>query len=236
MYIDIHAHILPNVDDGSKSMEESLSMLRMLKKQGVDAVALSPHFYPASETSVEEYKERTLAAYNRLCEAAKDFFPELYLGCEVYLFHGIATFENIQSLCIHNSKYILIELPYRSISSKTVNDIIELNLSRGLTPILAHIERYRHFEGFDRILSLISDGYALGQMNAYAPLRFKTRRIARRLIKDGYISFIASDSHSQDKNPPRIGEALKIIENKIGRSFSQKLRQNSEDILNEIRG
>lgn len=236
MYIDIHSHILPNVDDGSKSIEESLAMLKMLKKQDVSAVVLSPHFYPSAETSVEEYKDRTISSYKKLCNAAKDIFPELYLGSEVYYFSGMAMFENIKDLCIHNSKYILIELPYRKVSSRTVNDIIELNLSRGLVPILAHIERYRHFEGFNRILSLISNGYALGQMNAYTPLNFKTRRIAHKLIKGGYISFIASDSHSQDKNPPRIRESLSFIEKKIGRSFAENLRKNSFDILNEIRG
>ncbi len=236
MYIDLHTHILPNVDDGSKSIEESLEMLKMLKKQGVGAVVLSPHFYPYSETSIEGYKARTVSSYEKLCKAAKDIFPELYLGSEVYYFRGIALFENIKSLCIHNSKYILIELPYGAISQKTVNDIIELNLNCGLTPILAHIERYRHFKGFEHILSLISDGYALGQMNAYTPLHFKTRRIARKLIKGGYISFIASDSHSQNNNPPRIGESLSYIERKIGQGFAAQLRQNSFDILNEIRG
>lgn len=234
MYIDIHSHILPNVDDGSKSISESLRMLEMLKKQGVDTVTLTPHFYPAAELTVSEYKERVLSSYNRLKEAASGICENLFLGSEVYLFHGIATFSDIRELCINSSEYILVELPYRRISSRTVDDIIELNLSRGLTPILAHIERYSRFENYERLLSLISDGYALGQINAYSLLHFKTRRTACKLIKDGYVHLIASDAHSADENPPRIGEGLHFVEKKLGRSYAERLKSNCDNIYNKI--
>ena len=234
MYIDIHTHILPNVDDGSKSLSESLSLLQMLKNQGVNAAILTPHFYPALETSLEEYKERIDPKFEAFKEAAKDKFPEIYLGYEVHYFHGIATHADISGLCLGGSKYMLIELPYRRISSRTVNSIIELNLSRGIIPILAHIERYRKYEHFDRLLSLISEGYALGQINAYSLLHFKTRRFTRNLIKKGYVSFIASDTHSVEKIPPRIDEALAYVEKKLGKKTSDEIKRNHEDLYIKI--
>lgn len=234
MYIDFHTHILPAVDDGAKSFEESLKMLKMLKAQGVDAAALSPHFYPSLESSVEEYRERIVPVFEKFKEAVKDIYPELFLGCEVHLFHGISTFSALESLCIGESKYILIELPYRRISSKTVDDIIDLALSRKVVPILAHIERYRKYENYDRLLSLISEGYALGQINAYSLLRFKSRHAACRLIKDGYVSFIASDAHSADNNPPRIDEALRFVEKKFGVEVANKIKQNHNALYSEL--
>ena len=236
MYIDIHAHILPAVDDGAKNIDESLSLLKMLKAQNVGAVAASPHFYPRRENSVSEYKERILSAYQQLLKQKSDDMPEIYLGSEIHYFKGISLFSDIDKLCIGNSKYILIELPYRNISASMINEVVELNLNQELIPILAHIERYRGFQGFEQILKLISDGFALGQVNAYSLLEFKSRRFTIKLIKAGFVSFIASDCHSVDGFPPRIDEALKKIDKKCGSSVLETLKQNSQDLYNKIKG
>ncbi len=235
MYIDIHAHILPAVDDGAKNIDESLSLLRMLKKQNVGAVAVSPHFYPRKENSVVEYRARIEAAYSRLLEHADGSLPEIFLGCEVHFFSGMSHFSDIDKLCIGNSKYILIELPYRQITYSMANEIIELNLNHGLIPILAHIERYRNFRGFEHILRLISDGFALGQINAYSLMEVRARRTTRKLIKNGFVSFIASDCHSVDDIPPRIEEALKLVEKKLGGQILSELKANSEGLYNKIK-
>ena len=236
MYIDIHAHILPAVDDGAKNIDESLSLLRMLKKQNVDAVAVSPHFYPRRENSIDEYNARISCAYQKLLEYADNDIPEIYLGSEVHFFKGISKISDIQKLCIGNSNYILIEFPYRDISYSMISEIIDLNLNQGVIPILAHIERYRSFQGFEHILRLIQDGFALGQVNAYSLMEFKARRATKKLIKNGFVSFIASDCHSVDEIPPKIEEALKIIEKKFGSSVLSKIKADNEELYQKIRG
>ncbi len=236
MYIDIHAHILPSVDDGAKSTEEALQLLRMLKSQNTRAVSLSPHFYPATETSLEEYKSRINSSFEKLKAAKSDDLPELYLGSEVHYFNGISTFSEIDKLCMGNSHYILVELPYRAITARTLNEITELNLNRGLGVILAHIERYRRFDGYDALLKLISDGFAIGQVNAYSFLHMRTRRKALSLVKEGYVGLIASDCHSAEHNPPRIEEAISVIRKKLGNSYVHKLQVCSEKLYEEIKG
>ncbi len=236
MYIDIHAHILPAVDDGARNIDESLSLLKMLKKQNVDAVAVSPHFYPRRENSVSEYKARITAAYEHLLAKKSEDLPEVYLGSEVHFFKGISSFADIKQLCIGSSDYILIELPYKRISSAMANEIAELYLNHKLTPILAHIERYRKFEGYPHVLNLIESGFALGQVNAYSLLRFKTRRATLKLIKDGYANFIASDCHSTDKIPPRIDEALRLVNKKLGVETFKRLTANCKDLYKKIKG
>ncbi len=236
MYIDIHAHILPAVDDGAKNIDESLSLLRMLKKQNVDAVAVSPHFYPRRENSIEEYKARISHAYQRLLEYTDNDIPEIYLGSEVHFFKGISKFSDIRKLCIGNSNYILIEFPYRDISYSMASEIIDLYLNQGIIPILAHIERYRSFRGFEHILRLIRDGFALGQINAYSLMEFKARRATKKLIKNGFVSFIASDCHSVDEIPPKIEDALRIIEKKFEPSVLSKIKADNADLYQKIRG
>lgn len=236
MYIDIHAHILPAVDDGAKNIDESLSLLKMLKAQNVGAVAVSPHFYPRRENSVAEYKERICSSYERLISQKPADLPEVYLGCEVHYFKGISRFSDISQLSIGKSNYILIEFPYREITSSMANEIVELNLNHGLIPILAHIERYRGFAGFEHILKLIDDGFARGQVNAYSLLEFKARRTTLKLIKNGFVSFVASDCHSVDEIPPRIDEALRKIEKKCGQNVLKTLTQNSKELYNKIKG
>ncbi len=236
MYIDIHAHILPAVDDGAKNIDESLSLLKMLKSQKVGAVAVSPHFYPRRENSIAEYKERILNSYHRLISQKSDDLPEIYLGSEIHFFKGISRFSDISELCIGKSNYILIEFPYRAITPSMANEIAELNLNHGIIPILAHIERYRSFEGFEHILKLIDDGFALGQVNAYSLLELKARRATIRLIRDGFVSFVASDCHSVDEIPPQIEAALGRISKKCGEEKLKELLKNNQELYNKIKG
>lgn len=236
MYIDVHAHILPHVDDGAKNREESLAMLKMLKAQGVMAVAATPHFYASREKSFEEYLVRIESSYNALNAAKTEDLPEVHLGSEVHFFSGISSFGELAKLCIGNSKYILIELPYKKISDKTINEIVEISLSRGLVPILAHIERYRRFEGFDKVKKLIEEGFAIGQVNAYSFLRFKYRKSTLKLLRDGYAKLIAGDCHSPELNPPKIEKALALINKKLGQQFLDELHLYNDGIYKEIRG
>ncbi len=236
MYIDVHAHILPRVDDGAQSRHEALALLNMLKNQSVTAVAATPHFYASREKTFEEYCARIENAYKSLLEAADDSMPEILLGSEVHFFSGMSSFAEIHKLCIGNSKYILIELPYKTVSDKTADEIIELNLSRGLTPILAHIERYKSFDGYEKVISLIREGFAIGQVNAYSLLRLKSRKTTLKLLKENCATLIAGDCHSVDGNPPRIGEALEFTKRKLGDEFFEKTLCENERIYKEIRG
>ncbi len=234
MYIDIHTHILPNVDDGAKSMQESLDILRTLKRRGVDAVALTPHFYPHSEDSIRDYKARI---DERFCEIKKELssdIPELFLGSEVFTFDGISGMEEIKGLCIGNSNYAIVELSYSKITSKTVEDVISLNLKFGIVPILAHIERYVDFDNFKEMISLIVDGYALGQVNADSLLHFKTRKDTLGLIYNGFVNFIASDTHSL-KLMPDIKEALNVVRRKLGQGYVQKIEDSFDMLYSKIK-
>lgn len=235
MYFDLHAHIIPYVDDGAKSVKEALEMLDILKDQGVSAVAATPHFYAYREGSFEKYCERIDAAYKELLEHKPGDLPQIIKGCEVHYFKGMSRFDLINQLCIGDSKYILVELPYRTITDKIIDEIINLKLYCGLIPILAHIERYSKIDGFDKVLKIINEGFAIGQVNAYSLLKFSTRRQTLRLLEYGYATIIAGDSHSTKGKPPLIAQALQIAQKRLPEKTYKNILSTSEKILNEVR-
>ncbi|MBQ2933283.1 MAG: hypothetical protein IJE02_01535 [Clostridia bacterium] len=236
-FLDIHAHILPAVDDGAKDMETALALLEMLKSQGVTDVIATPHFYPDTDNA-EDFAELTQKAYNELKEEIKyKDLPNVYLGCELRYFSGMGKSRAIKQFVIKNTNYLLLELPYGAPVTKTVlQDIIDISERQGLVPILAHIERYNRVSGFKKLLKLIADGYALAHINAGAVVTKESVRLCDKLIKGGYVSFLASDTHSPQNRPPLLEAAFDTIGERLGRSAANRLKLKSVRLLEEIEG
>ena len=234
-FLDIHAHILPNVDDGAKNMETSIKLLEMLKEHGVTDVIATPHFYP-NEDNVEEFVDVVKSAYSDLQKELRGRdLPNVYLGCELRYFNGIGKSEAIKQFVIKGTNYLLLELPYGADVTKSVlQDIIDITEQQGLKPILAHIERYSNVKGYKKLLKLISDGYAIAHINAGAVITKETTRLCEKLIKGDYVSYIASDTHSVHNRPPLIKEAFAIITDKLGRSAANRFIIKSNALLEEI--
>ena len=166
MRVDFHSHVVPGVDDGSKNTEMSLEMLRRMRRQGTDLVVATPHYY-VGRTAPEEYLEKISDACYLLREAIQqsgEEVPKLALGYEVYYFKGISQANFINLFTIGNSSYILLELPTRPLTNADVEDIYRIRANQGLTPILAHVERYLAFEHFDFLQDMIRQGELLAQI------------------------------------------------------------------------
>ncbi len=232
-YLDIHSHILTGIDDGAKTIEISLELLELLHTQGVTAVIATPHFYP-DQDSAEDFAERVDAAYRDLKNAAAGkALPQIYLGCELRYFNGIGKSRDIAQFTIKGTNYLLLELPYGVPITKTVLDDITA-LSENFVVILAHIERYSKVSGYKKLLKLIADGYALAHINADGITSKEEIKICEKLIKKGYISFVASDTHSIKHRPPKIKQALDIITEHLGKSVSNQLILKSNRLLEEL--
>ena len=234
-FLDIHAHILPAVDDGASDLETSLQLLEMLKSQGVTDVIATPHFYPDSD-SAESFFERTKMAYDQLnAEIASRDLPHVFLGCELRYFSGMGKSSAIEMFVTKGTNYLLLELPYGAPITKTVlQDIIDISERQGLVPILAHIERYHKVTGYKSLLKLIADGYAKAHINASAVVVKETTKLCEKLIKGGYVSYLGSDTHSPDFRPPQIGPALELISARLGQSATDRLTIKSQQLLAEI--
>lgn len=210
--IDFHTHILPGMDDGSRDTAESLEMLRRSQAQGVDTVVLTPHFYARRE-SIADFCIRRQTAYEALRQAQDgETLPALFLGAEVRYFEGMTRADDLQKLCI--GSYLLVEMPFEPWSRRTVQEVQNLPAARGITPILAHIERYMALPHWEEAVKELTAGGCLLQMNAEAFLGPLRGRRARGLLRQGWADLLGSDCHNTTSRPPNLGEIRRRLEGK----------------------
>lgn len=233
--LDLHAHILPGVDDGAKDIEESLALLQMLKAQGVTTVVATPHFY-GMQDNIEDFKARVEGAKAELFAAVKDKdLPQILVGSEVLYFAGMGTMEGVRNLTLNGSKYMLLEFDAINFDSSICKDITRIRDNWSITPIIAHIERYQRFKGYKNLINLVKSGVCKAQVNASSVVGNVFTKGAHKLIKKGIISYIASDTHSVDLRPPAIDKAYAVITETFGKHIANRFILNSQDLLERIK-
>jgi len=231
--LDIHTHILPGMDDGSRCPEQSISMLKKEADQGVNTVVLTPHYDARRESPADFAQRRTAAEEQLLTALAKQSgMPDLLSGAEVAFFEGLSRVEDLDLLCIGNTHSMLIEMPFCAWNRRMLGELEALQQIRGVKPILAHIERYRAFQPAGMFEELSENGVWL-QCNTSFFLRWQTSRLAMSMLRQRLVSFIASDCHGLEYRPPNLGAAMEKIERKLGREAMAFLQWNEEAILGE---
>ena len=227
--IDFHAHILPSVDDGSKSVDESLKLLEMLTAQGVESVLATSHYY-ADRESPQSFLERRATAYDALKPFLDSKCPEILLGAEVRFYDGISRLSELCSLRIENTKLLLLEMPFARWTEYTVKELCELSCSNELVVVLAHIERYLNMQ--DRgVFEYLREHGVLMQVNASFFADLLSRRKALRMLKSGLIDALGSDCHNTHVRRPRINEAINVIKRNFGDTFVDDFAEYSQALL-----
>ena len=233
---DFHSHILPNVDDGSKSIEESVKLLEECKKQQLENIILTPHFYPSDE-DLKSFKTRTSLAFkNFLKEIENKDLPNIILGTEVLYFTGLGHSSRVNKLCIGSSRFILLELYGALFDKRFFEDIIYMINKRKVIPIIAHIERYSNFRNFKGFLSFCSLHNIPVQINAESFLGWSSRRVVSKLLKADVFCVLSTDTHSLEHRPPRHEEALCMIERKFGTEIKERFLSNADSLFQSIIG
>lgn len=196
---DIHSHILYGIDDGARSIEESIEILEKLYESGVTDIILTPHYISNSKyiSSVLENKK----ILNKIKRKYKKI--NLYLGNEVYIDYNLVELLDKKLITtLNNSRYLLIELPMNSIVNDLDSMIYEL-MRRGVTPIIAHPERYSYVQKNIKYLDQFIDMGVLLQGN-YESLFGKygkgSEKTLKKLLKKDYITFLGSDIHRNDSD------------------------------------
>ncbi len=236
MLFDIHSHILPAVDDGAKTIEESISILSAMRRQGITDVVATPHFYPHSD-NLEDYIKKTQSAFLELKNTAKNQdLPNIYLGCEILYYSGISKVSSLENFTINNSNYLLLELNPYLINKTLFNELLYLRDERGIIPIIAHVERYCKSRTYKYLLEFIKENNILTQINTTSFFAKRYNNVLEKLFLSDLVSFIATDSHSLEKRPPLMRHALEIISAKYGEETKLKLIKNANDLLSKITG
>ena len=209
---DMHSHILPAMDDGSADAAMSVEMLRTAYKQGVRKILATPHYYPVE--SVGDFLERRSCAAQMLHQAmleADEPLPEVYLAAEVAYRPGIGYEEDLRKLCIGKSEFLLLELPFSPWGPEIVRDIRNMTCTKGITPILAHLERYLRIQKKKVISEVLQQG-VLVQMNAEAVLERRTHRVAMKLLKSNMVHLLGSDCHNMTSRSPNLGNTVRQLQ------------------------
>ena len=232
MITDFHSHILSNIDDGSSSLEMSIEMLRMEAEQGIRYVVATPHFY-AQHDSPRKFLERREASKQQLLrEISKyDGLPQLVIGAEVYYFSGMSESESLMDLTIGNTKYILVEMPMSPWTDSMYEELYKIYTQRGLTPIVAHIDRYISPFKTHHIPERLEELPVLVQANASFFQRGFTSKMAMRMLKEEKIHLLGSDCHNISDRTPNLGTALSQIERQLGVDVIKKINLYEKKIL-----
>ena len=198
MYIDIHSHIIPGIDDGARDEAIALEMLEIAEKSGTRHIIATPHYvYGNTRYGFATIVEKC-EGLNRLA-ANEGIDITVYPGCEVFITPEIIElYEQGLIGTLADSSYMLVEFPMMSIPPYTDNVLYELQL-KGITPIIAHPERYSEIQRRPEILESFIDRGILAQVNSGSLTGVygrESKRTVMRLIKKGLVQFVASDAHS----------------------------------------
>lgn len=201
--IDVHTHIIPNVDDGARDIETSLLMIKKEIECGVDTIVFTPHSYLHRFID----KDMIIDKFNLLKGELVNYDIKYYLGQEIY--YEADTLEKLKNnkyLTINNTKYILIEFDYDITYDDLVDVIYSIRLL-GYEPIIAHIERYNiSIKDYYRLKKEFNP---LLQVNCEFVLKHKLK--ALKMIKNKVIDYIASDCHSTNRRKPNLDKVKKIL-------------------------
>ncbi|MBR2568614.1 CpsB/CapC family capsule biosynthesis tyrosine phosphatase [Ruminococcus sp.] len=197
--IEYHCHILPGIDDGAKDAETSLAMIEMMKEQGIERIAATPHFYAHREKSVADFMKKRQAAFDKIRDKAA--VSDIRLGAEVSIEHGISELPDIEKLAIEGTRMILLELPYRAYAKWMSEEIYNIGAEYKLKVILAHVHRYLEYYSKAELEEILSSNSVM-QINNEAFSGWKEKRLAKKVIASGKEFVFGSDAHNLGERRP----------------------------------
>lgn len=210
--VDIHSHILPQMDDGSASVEETVALLRMLKEQGAETVVATPHFYAWKDT-LESFLARRQESVSKLPQDRD--LPKVCIGAEVAYFDAMSHSQELEKLQIGQTGLLLIEMPFTSWTDRMVQEICALPFQVGLQPVLAHVNRYQGRNQMKKYGKILLENGVYFQCNADVFTQKSGCRWALKQLKLGNLHFLGSDCHNLTDRPPLLAQAKERIVKKL---------------------
>ncbi len=234
MFIDLHSHVIPGVDDGSPDFEFSVKMLEMADSQGTTHIVATPHYFSGlTNLDVNTIQQHCDSLNNIMSE--KGLIIRVLPGMEVYLNPDIHERYTHGEICtLNRTSYMLVELPFNSYPLYLEEELYRLQLS-GVFPIIAHPERNANiFKNHTAVEDFVDKGI-LFQVNSGSITGVFGRTVqksALMMIKKGFVHFVSSDAHTCGRRSPILQSAANIVEKHFGRQMMQALFfENAERYL-----
>ena len=232
--IDFHSHILPNIDDGSTSIGETINLIEEASKVGFTGIISTSHY-------IQGYYEFDCYERNQLLDIVKNEMQsgnlELYLGSEIYFSSEIIDLiKDKKASTINNTRYLLFELPMNT-KQLFVKELVYELIQNGYRPIIAHPERYSYVQDEINYVRELANLGTLFQANYGSVLGMygnDAKKTLKKLLKDDLISFLGSDVHRTGQIYPKIPKALKKINKIVSAEKLEKLTTlNAQKVLND---
>lgn len=229
--IDIHCHILPGIDDGAKDIDTTIEMLKIAEGEGINTIIATPHYYPG-------YFESAYDDVVKLTDEINTKAKELGIGVtilpgqEIYLNQSIIEdYKNGVIGKLHETDFMLIELPFGEMPKNALDLIYELKI-KGITPIIAHPERYKYIINKPQKLNdFLSEGCLL-QINTGSITGLfgkEVKKTAEIILKNRACSFVATDAHTTGKRAPELKKSFDII-SRVDNELADNLRVSRETL------
>jgi protein-tyrosine phosphatase len=220
--VDIHSHILYGLDDGARTLEESVAMVRLAAESGTTDIVATPHA-DVNYTYQPELVDRRIA---ELTEAAAGVV-RIHRGCDFHLYYENIqqALENPARFTINQKRYLLVEFSDVMIL-ESASEVFNRMMAAGTTPVITHPERNALLaRSLDQIAKWVDAGCRV-QVTAYSFLgRFgrHAKAAAEQLVEQGLVHFIASDAHDTKHRPPVMDGAYRYIARKYGKVCADAL-------------
>ena len=229
--IDIHAHILPGVDDGAKNWDQSLEMARLAVEDGITVIVATPHLFKGRSIDLSQLNTREIILQHVAQLKHKLYEEKIPLeiipGCDFPL--GVESLKLLaegRALTINDAnRYLLLELPDTSLPP-TMDEICFQLQSRGITPIITHPERHLIIQEMPHKLKRLIELGCLVQMTGNSLTGWfgrRVKKISRQLIKLGYVHLLASDAHGPKGRPPVLSQAVTELSRLVGENRARAM-------------
>lgn len=233
-FCDMHCHILPKLDDGSKNMEQTINMLKIAQSENIKYMICTPHYHLGRVVApYADCEERIEQVREVIKENNLDI--QLHLGAEIcYFDEAVEEIENSNIHTMVGTNYVLVEFN-PSVEYVRISEAVNELCMAGYIPIIAHIERYDCMVmELDRCEKLIEAG-ALIQVNASSVLGnygSDIKKFIKKMMSEKMVSFVSTDAHSDRSRAPRMKECYKYVAKKHGQDYAKRIfLTNALDII-----
>ena len=232
--VDLHTHVLFHIDDGPKTLDDSLEILKKQASDGVSDVVATSHFHP-DHMPLEKFtdcRDKQLCSLRQA--ASEQNIPlRLHHGAEVRLGKLLFNLKSLSPLCFEGTSNLLCEISHTADDLNEILQLIDRTMSSyNIQPVIAHVERYGFFYKKMQNLRYLHEMGCIIQVDTACFLgRLRDRMFAFKALKEGYIDIIASDCHNMTDRAPNLAEAYALIEKKCGKEAVTRLQENAAALV-----
>ncbi len=224
-FIDIHSHILPALDDGARTTEQAVNMLKLAEEQGIRHIIATPHNMPGKGCPPYTVVQEKVNRLQKICEE-EGIGIQIGVGTEYFFREEVLELlEKEEIISLNGSEYVLVEFD-PSVEKRYFRNALRNVLANGYRPVIAHIERYVNIVNDLIFVDEVKKMGALIQVNAASVVGENGRQsktLVKKLLKEHLVDFVATDAHSDGRRGPYMQKCGILLQKKYGSEYANKL-------------